>query len=85
MMEEVARGNDIFLLQTDFAKAYDYINRDAIKTILKHVQTPGQIVNISNKILQEARSPLPSTRPTSKPLGEQEYAKDARSPQFCFA
>ena len=54
MMEEVARGNDIFLLQTDFAKAYDYINRDAIKTILKHVQTPGQIVNISNKILQEA-------------------------------
>ena len=54
MMERIATKKPTYFLQTDFAKAYDFLNRDAIERILEAVNAPSQIRNVAKKILKEA-------------------------------
>ena len=42
--EALADGQDITLLQTDFCKAYNYVNYDALIHILKRLKAPPQAI-----------------------------------------
>jgi hypothetical protein len=55
-----------YLLQTDFAKAFDYVNRDAIKYITKKINLPLQMQSIIHIALTPATTYIcsPNTKPT---------------------
>jgi hypothetical protein len=52
------KKKNIFLLQTDFCKAYDYLNRDAIRKVCKHIGIPEWMMNIIEIALLENSSKL---------------------------
>jgi len=52
--ERIAEGKEASLLSTDFAKAYDYLNRDVIIKVLMDIKAPSQIVELAKKIFQDA-------------------------------
>ena len=56
--EALAEREDISLLQTDFCKAYDYVNHDALLHILKRVNAPPQAVFVE-KVLQPSNTCYP--------------------------
>ena len=58
--EALAEGKDVTLLQTDFCKAYDYVNHDALLHILKGLNTPLQAIYVVEKVLQESVTWLPN-------------------------
>ena len=58
--EALADGHDITLLQTDFCKAYDYVNHDALIHILKRLKAPLQVIFIIEKVLHPSKTWLPS-------------------------
>ena len=47
--EALADGQDIILLQTDFCKAYDYVNCDVLIHILKRLKAPFQAIFVIEK------------------------------------
>ena len=71
MWERVATGKSTTMLQTDFMKAYDFINRDAILRILEAVNAPRQIINLSKKIYQDSQISLNT--------GEENYSFTGRT------
>ena len=52
--EALAEGKDVTLLQTDFCKAYDYVNHDALLHILKGLNAPPQAIYVVEKVLRES-------------------------------
>ena len=56
----LADGQDITLLQTNFCKAYDYVNCDALIHILKRLKTPSQAIFMIEKVLHPSKTWLPS-------------------------
>ena len=52
--EALAEGKDVTLLQTDFCKAYDYVNYDALIHILKGLNAPPQAIYVVEKVLRES-------------------------------
>ena len=52
--ETLAEGKDVTLLQTDFCKAYDYMNCDALLYIFKGLNAPPQVIYVVEKVLQES-------------------------------
>ena len=58
--EALAEGKDVTLLQTDFCKAYDYVNHDALLHILKGLNAPPQVIYVVEKVLQESVTWLPN-------------------------
>ena len=54
LMERIAKGKPTIFLQTDFAKAYDFLNREAVMRILHMTNTPQPIINVAKKILQDS-------------------------------
>ena len=58
--EALAEGKDVTLLQTDFCKTYDYVNRDALLHILKGLNAPPQAIYVVEKVLQESITWLPN-------------------------
>ena len=52
--EALAEGKDMTFLQTDFCKAYDYVNCDALLHILKGLNAPPQAIYVVEKVLQES-------------------------------
>ena len=67
--EALADGQDITLLQTDFCKAYDYVNCDALIHILKRLKAPSQAIFVIEKVLHPSKTWLPSIgrKPGSSP------------------
>ena len=65
----LADGQDITLLQTDFCKAYDYINCNALIHILKKLKAPPQAIFVIEKVLHPSKTWLPSIggKPGSSP------------------
>ena len=59
-VEAILEGEETLLLQTDFCKAYDFINRQALMIILKELGAPRQIQNLARKILEPAQVWLPN-------------------------
>jgi hypothetical protein len=51
MMEGILENGNITMLQTDFFKAYDYVNREGLTQVLEKMNTPIQIRNLAKKIL----------------------------------
>ena len=49
--EALAEGKNVTLLQTDFCKAYDYVNCDALFHILKGLNAPPQVIYVVEKVL----------------------------------
>ena len=58
--EALADGQNITLLQTDFCKAYDYVNHDALIHILKRLKAPPQAIFVIEKVLHPSKTWLPS-------------------------
>ena len=58
--EALAEGKDVTLLQTDFCKAYDYVNREALLHILKGLNAPPQAIYVVEKVLRESGIWLPN-------------------------
>ena len=58
--EALADGQNITLLQTDFCKAYDYVNHDALIHILKRLKAPSQATFVIEKVLHPSKTWLPS-------------------------
>jgi hypothetical protein len=42
-MEALVRGESLTILQTDFWKAYDFVNRKAMRRVLENLGAPAQI------------------------------------------
>ena len=59
-MEVVAEGKDMTILQTDFCKAYDYVNREALMELLIGLNAPPQALEVVSKVLQESDIWLPT-------------------------
>ena len=49
--EALVERKDVTLLQTDFYKAYDYVNHDVLFHILKGLNTPPQAIYVVEKVL----------------------------------
>jgi hypothetical protein len=60
MMEGILENGDITLLQTDFFKAYDYVNREALLHTLGRMNAPPQIVKLARKILIPSEIVMPT-------------------------
>ena len=58
--EALADKQDITLLQTDFCKAYDYVNCNALIHILKRLKTPPQAIFVIEKVLHLSKTWLSS-------------------------
>ena len=58
--EALADEQDITLLQTDFCKAYDYVNHDALIHILKRLKAPPQAIFVIEKVFHSSKTWLPS-------------------------
>ena len=58
-LEAIAEGQDIALLQTDFYKAYDAVNREALLQILVKAGAPAQIIHVVEKVLRDSKVWLP--------------------------
>ena len=58
--EALAEGKDVTLLQTNFCKAYDYVNRNALLHILKGLNAPPQAIYVVEKVLRESVTWLPN-------------------------
>jgi ribonuclease HI len=58
-MEAVVDGKKATLLQTDFYKAYDYVNREALCSTLKQMGAPEQILNLAGKIMAPSTLLMP--------------------------
>ena len=56
----LAEEKDVTFLQTDFCKAYDYVNRDALLHILKGLNAPPQAIYVVEKVLCESETWLPN-------------------------
>lgn len=58
-------SSPVGLLQTDFAKAYDYLNREAIIAMLVYLHAPPFLVNYIQTILKPSRAYIvcPGTKP----------------------
>ena len=50
-MEAVAEGKDMTILQTDFCKAYDYVNHEALMELLIGLNAPPQALEVVSKVL----------------------------------
>jgi ribonuclease HI len=59
-MEAVAEEDDVTLLQTDFYKAFDFVNRAALIQILEGLNAPPQIVCLAKKILGDSELVMPN-------------------------
>jgi ribonuclease HI len=59
-MEALAEEEDVTLLQTDFYKAFDYVNRAALIQILEGLNAPPQIVCLAKKILGDSELLMPN-------------------------
>ena len=53
-MEVVAEGKNMTILQTDFCKAYDYVNHEALMELLIGLNAPPQALEVVSKVLQES-------------------------------
>ena len=49
--EALAEGKDVTLLQTDFCKAYDYVNHNVLFHIFKGLNASPQVIYIVEKVL----------------------------------
>ena len=58
--EAQAEGKDVTLLQTDFCKAYDYVNHDVLLHIFKGLNASLQAIYVVEKVLQESVTWLPN-------------------------
>ena len=67
--EALTDGQDITLFQTNFYKAYDYINCDALIYILKRLKAPSQAIFVIEKVLHPSKTWLSSIggKPDSSP------------------
>lgn len=52
----IEEGSKVFLIQSDFAKAFDYLNRSAIKEVLRRRRTPQELMNVAEIALMDAKS-----------------------------
>jgi ribonuclease HI len=59
IMDCVIEGIEIAMLQTDFKKAYDLVNREALIYMLEKTQAPRQIINVTKKIMIESDVTMP--------------------------
>ena len=50
-MEVVAEGKDMTILQTDFCKAYDYVNCKALMELLIRLNASPQALEVVSKVL----------------------------------
>ena len=50
-MKAVAEGKDMTILQTDFCKAYDYVNCEALMELLVGLNAPPQAFEVVFKVL----------------------------------
>ena len=50
-MEVVVEGKDVTILQTDFCKAYDYVNHKALMELLIGLNAPLQALKVVSKVL----------------------------------
>jgi hypothetical protein len=62
IMESVVRGETIGMLQTDFKKAYDFVNREALVLVLEKLGAPKQAINVTQKVMMEMNVILPGFR-----------------------
>lgn len=46
IMDEFFSHDESVLLQTDFAKAFDFVNRSAIEQMIKHIGLPNELINV---------------------------------------
>ena len=51
-------GNKPMILQTDYMKAYDFINRDMIKLMLEKINCPKHLRNIANLALAPSKTTI---------------------------
>ena len=58
----LADGQDITFLQTDFCKAYDYVNCDALIHILKRLKAPPQAIFVIEKVFHPSKTWLSSIK-----------------------
>ena len=67
--EALADGQNITLLQTNFYKAYDYVNHDTLIHILKRLKALSQAIFVIEKVLHPSKTWLPSIggKPSSSP------------------
>jgi hypothetical protein len=56
----ITEEDDVTLLQTDFYKAYDFVNQEALIRILEGLNAPRQIVNLARKILGDCEVLMPN-------------------------
>jgi ribonuclease HI len=56
---------DTIFLQTDFSKAFDYVNRKALIRTLKRLNLPSFIINVARTALADNRMTLVSSNPQS--------------------
>ncbi len=59
-MEALASGEDVAILQTDFKKAYDFVNRDALIHILQRMKAPPHFINVVKKVVAISKTWLPN-------------------------
>jgi len=65
-MEALAEGKDVSILQTDFAKAYDYVNCEAMIIILEKLNALKQVICVVKKVLKDSTTWLPKIGKSSK-------------------
>ena len=54
------------ILQTDFCKAYDYVNCEALMELLIGLNAPPQALEVVSKVLQESDTWLPTVGSNDK-------------------
>ena len=59
VMEALVDGSPIVLLQTDFCKAYDFINREALILALEGLNIPSHFLNLAKNIMVDTPITMP--------------------------
>jgi hypothetical protein len=58
-MEAMVHQPKVSLLQTDFFKAFDYVNWEALLHTLEEMEAPQQILNLAGKIMEDSKVIMP--------------------------
>jgi ribonuclease HI len=61
----IHRREDVILLQTDFSKAFDFVNRSALMRTLKKLNLPSYLLNIAKYATKDNKVTLVNTHPTT--------------------
>jgi hypothetical protein len=53
IMASVVGGESIGMLQTDFKKAYNFVNQEALVMVIEKLGSPRQAINVTKKVMME--------------------------------